>query len=143
MISLLNDYSLSDKQEDMQLNVIYNFLTHSYWAKNIGIDIVKKSIEFSLCVGVFKNSKQVGFARLISDQATYAYLADVFVLPDHRKQGLAKEMISHFQNNEELTSIRRWMLVTADSQPLYESIGWETISEPYKFMQRYNADIYL
>lgn len=135
-------YSLSEQQQDMQPTAIHAYLTTSYWAKGIPLDIVEKSIRSSLCVGVFHEGRQIGFARLITDMATFAYLADVYVLAEHGKQGLAKAMVQYLQDHEQLTQIRHWLLMTADAQSLYASLGWQQVADPRKAMQRIFPDIY-
>ncbi len=142
MTHLPNGYHLSGHRDDMQVDAIHAYLTTSYWAKGIPLDIVEQSIRGSLCVGMFHGEEQVGFARLITDMATFAYLADVYVLPEHGKQGLAKAMLQYLQDHEELQQIRHWLLMTADAQSLYASMGWEQVADPRKTMQRSFPDIY-
>lgn len=142
MTTLPAGYRLSGRRQDMQPDSIHAYLTTSYWAKAIPVDIVKQSIDGSLCVGIFQGEQQIGFARLITDKATFAYLADVYVLPEHGKQGLAKTMVQYFQDHEDLQHIRHWLLMTADAQSLYASLGWQQVADPRKAMQRRFPDIY-
>ncbi|MEO9468018.1 GNAT family N-acetyltransferase [Parasphingorhabdus sp.] len=142
-MSILPDgYRLSERQQDMQPVAIHAYLTSSYWAKGIPLDIVEKSIKGSLCVGVFHEDDQISFARLVTDMATFAYLADVYVLAGHGKQGVAKAMVQYLQDHQELTQIRNWLLMTADAQSLYSSLGWQQVADPRKTMQRSFPDIY-
>ncbi len=126
--------------------MIYEYLSKaSYWAKNIPREVVEKSIGNSLCFGVYcKDETQVGFARLITDKATFAYLADVFILEQHRGKGLSKWLIEVIQSHPELQGLRRWMLGTRDAHGLYEQFGWSEIPEETRkrFMQRHFPDVY-
>lgn len=135
-------YRLSEQKQEMQPVAIHAYLTTSYWAKGIPLDIVEKSINGSFCVGMFHENLQIGFARLITDMATFAYLADVYVLPEHGKQGLAKAMVQYLQDHQDLTQIRNWLLMTADAQSLYAGLGWQQVADPRKAMQRSFPDIY-
>lgn len=134
---------ISSDKEQLDIEVIHNFLCfNSYWAKGISKEIVQKSIDNSaLCFGVYKKSKssqireQIGFARVISDLATFAYIADVFILPDHRGIGLSKKLIQTIIEHPELTDIRRAMLATKDAHKLYEKFGFREISDTNLFME--------
>jgi GNAT superfamily N-acetyltransferase len=97
----------------------------------------------SFCVGMFdEENEQVAFARLITDRATFAYLADVFVLPAHRGQGLARQMLEALQGHPDLQGLRRWLLFTRDMQPLYAKLGWTPIPHPERCMERHEVDLY-
>ena len=138
----MSGYRLSDDRGEMQVPAIHAYLTRSYWAEGIPLEIVERSIAGSLCVGVFDGVEQVGFARGVTDRATFAYLADVYVLEAHRGLGLARRMVEHLHAHPELQGLRNWLLITRDAQPLYASLGWSGIVEPGQFMQRRFPDVY-
>jgi GNAT superfamily N-acetyltransferase len=136
-------YRLSFDPADQQLDLIHAFLSGAYWSVGIPRDTVERAIAGSLCIGAFdEEGEQVGFARVISDRATFAYLADVFVLPAHRGQGLARRMLEAMQAHPELQGLRRWALFTRDMQPLYAKLGWEAYPHPERLMVRDDPDIY-
>ena len=138
-------YSISTDFSLLDADVIYNYLSkESYWAQNIPKEIVEKAIANSLCFGVYHNNNQIGFARLITDKATFAYLADVFILEEHRAQGLSKWLIEVIHVHPELQGLRRWMLGTRDAHGLYEQFGWTVMDEDTRkrFMQRHFKNVY-
>lgn len=145
-------YKITTHVSKLDLNLIHKFLSEeSYWAKGITKDIVQKSISNSLCFGLFYNEEQnipygsqVGFARLITDRATFAYLADVFIIKEYRGKGLSKWLMQIIQSHPELQNLRRWLLTTKDAHGLYKQLGWEKPSREYayRFMMRHNADVY-
>jgi GNAT superfamily N-acetyltransferase len=137
------DFELSTDRNRMDLAVIHDFLAHqSYWAKNISIEIVQKSIENSLNFGLFQGEKQIGYARVITDYATIAYLGDVFVLPFYRGQGLSKWLMETIMNHADLQGLRRWILLTADAHDLYQQFGWKPIEKPERYMDKWNPNAY-
>lgn len=136
-------YRLSFNPSDMQIAAIHAFLTQSYWAENIARDVVERAIAGSLCVGIFApDGDQVGFARVITDRATFAYLADVYVLEPHRGHGLAGRMVTALHGHPDLQGLRRWMLATSDAHPLYAALGWTAIEDSKPFMQRHFPGVY-
>lgn len=143
---LLNqDYSISTDRELLDIDCIHRFLSvSSYWAKNITIDVIQRAVEHSLCFGVYHLETQIGFARVVTDYATFAYLADVFILDEHRGKGLSKWLIETIHCHPSLQGLRRWMLVTKDAQGLYQQFGWEPIPESVigRFMQIHQPNIY-
>jgi GNAT superfamily N-acetyltransferase len=126
----------------MDVPLIHGFLTHSYWAKGIPIDVVRRSIEGSLCFGIYETGQQVGFARVVSDYATFAYLADVFVLESHRGRGLSKRLMAAVVAHPQLQHLRRWLLATSDAHGLYEQFGFRPLAIPARFMERHDPDVY-
>jgi GNAT superfamily N-acetyltransferase len=124
------------------LDLIHKFLTNCYWAEGVPRDVVARSIENSLCFGVFAREKQVGFARVITDYATYAYLGDVFILEAHRGQGLSKFLMECIAHHPELQALHRWTLVTRDAHGLYEQFGFKPLAKPERFMELHMPDIY-
>ena len=134
---MTEQYIISDDKTRLDISLIQQFLSQeSYWAQNVPLDIVERSIANSLCFGVYKQEQQVGFARVITDQATFAYLSDVFILPDHRGKGLSKQLIETISNWPSLQGLRRWVLITRDAHTLYEQFGFTALDKPEIFMQR-------
>ena len=137
------DYRLSDEAAALQVDAIHAYLTRSYWSPGIGRDLVARAIAGSLCVGVYDAAgAQVGFARVVSDRATFAHLADVYVLEDHQGRGIASAMLRHFHDHPDLQRLRRWTLNTLDAHSLYERHGWTRITDgdPTPFMQRHDPN---
>jgi GNAT superfamily N-acetyltransferase len=135
--------SVTSDRARMDLAMIYAFLAQdSYWAKNIPRETVERAIEHSLCFGAFDGDAQVGFARVITDYATFAYLADVFVLPSHRGRGIAKEIMEAIATHPELHGLRRWHLVTRDAHSLYAQFGFEPIDAPERHMMKLRRNAY-
>lgn len=139
----MGNFIVSCDKSKFQIEKIHSFLTNSYWAKGINIETVKISIENSLCFGVFDESEnQVGFARLVTDYATFAYLADVYILEEYRGLGLSKRLMTAIAGHEIFPKLRRLMLATRDAHGLYKSFGFEEITNPEIFMQIARPDIY-
>jgi GNAT superfamily N-acetyltransferase len=124
------------------LELIHGFLGRSYWARGIPRELVERSIRHSLCFGVYEGSRQVGFARVISDYATFAYLSDVFVLESHRGRGLASLLVRAIRAHPSLQGLRRWLLSTRDAQPLYARHGFVPVAAPGDFMEICPPDPY-
>jgi GNAT superfamily N-acetyltransferase len=122
--------------------VIAEFLASSYWANGIPRATVEKSLEGSLCFALLDGDRQVGFARVISDRATIAYLGDVFILPEYRGKGLAKWLMGCVMSHPDLQGLRRWMLATRDAHGLYEQFGFKPLKNPDRFMERHNPNPY-
>jgi GNAT superfamily N-acetyltransferase len=130
------DYLFSDDKAKLQIEVVYQYLSkESYWAQNIPLAIVQAAIEGSCCFGVYKNDIQIGFARVISDKATFGYLADVFILPEHRGKGLSKELMRMIMDAPYLQGLRRVMLATKDAQGLYTQFGFNALATPERIME--------
>ena len=139
------DYLISTDPSLLDTGVVHSYLSgESYWAKNIPRDVVEKSIANSLCFGIYHQTEQIGFARLITDKATFAYLADVFIVGKHRGKGLSKWLMQVIHGHPELHGLRRWVLVTGDAHGLYEQFGWTAFDEDTRkrFMQKHNKNIY-
>jgi GNAT superfamily N-acetyltransferase len=126
----------------LDMDVIHGFLAQSYWARGIPRALVERAVRNSLCFGLYEGDRQVGFARVITDQATFAYLADVFVVASHRGRGLAKELIAAVVAEPRLQGLRRWMLATRDAHSLYARFGFEPLAAPDVFMQLHAPDVY-
>ena len=136
------DYIITTDRSKFDIHAIHDFLSHAYWSKDIPFDTVKRSIENSLCFGVFHDEKHIGFARIITDYATIAYLGDVYILPEHRGHGLSKWLMEQVTSHPELQGLRRWILATRDAHKLYEQFGWTALSKPDRFMERFDPDVY-
>jgi GNAT superfamily N-acetyltransferase len=163
------DYIITTDKDRLDIDFIHSFLTSSYWAEGISGKVVARSTEGSLCFGVFLNNpptpaasagkpttpasagkpiapasagKQVGFARMITDQATFAYLADVFIDEDHRGKGLSKWLMKVILSHAGLQGLRRIMLATRDAHALYAQLGFTPINNPERWMQMHNPEVY-
>jgi GNAT superfamily N-acetyltransferase len=120
----------------LDLDVVHGYLSRSYWAKGIPRETVERSMVGALCFGAFAGGRQIGFARVITDRATFAYLADVFVLEEHRGRGVASRLMEAIREHPELQNLRRWLLVTRDAHPLYEKFGFRGLAHPEWLMER-------
>lgn len=138
IVTVVKDaFTISTSKEKLQVAVIHDYLANqSYWAANIPLQIVEQTIQHSLCFGLYHNETQIGYARLITDYCTFAYLADVFLLPAYRGQGLAKWMMEIMIEHPNLQGLRRWLLATRDAHELYRKIGFEPLDKPQNIMQR-------
>jgi GNAT superfamily N-acetyltransferase len=133
-----------DDRARMDVAVIHGFLSQdSYWAKNVPREVLERAIAHSLCVGAFDDDAQVGFARVVTDYATFAYVADVFVLPSYRGRGISKQLMDALVNHRELRELRRWHLVTRDAQGLYAQFGFTPIDVPERHMMKVVKDAYV
>ncbi len=135
-------YLVTTDRTNLDLRVIHGFLRGSYWAAGIPFEVVERSIRNSLAFGLFYDEEQVGFARVVTDRATFAYLADVFVLEGHRGRGLSRWLMEVVLSHPELQGLRRWMLATADAHGLYERYGFAALKTPEIFMERHDPDVY-
>ena len=135
----MEDISISTNKLQLDPYVIHNFLSKAYWSENIPKWIGKKAIENSLCFGVYDADKQIGFARVVTDYTTFAFLADVFILEEYRGKGLSKKLMAEVMNHPELKTIRRWMLVTKDAHGLYKQFGWTPLDQPERWMNKFNG----
>lgn len=122
--------------------MVTEFLTTSYWAQDVPASIVSRSIEGSLCFALRNETRQIGFARVISDRATIALLNDVFVLPEFRGRGLGKWLVECVMSHPELQGLKAWVLVTRDAHELYRKYGFKALARPERYMELRNADIY-
>ena len=133
-------YLISTDPGRLDLGVVHGFLKDSYWAQGVPLEVVERSVENSLVFGVYWGNEQVGFARVVTDRATFAYLADVFVLEEHRGRGLGRWMVEVVLSHPELRGLRRWMLATADAHGLYWGYGFRELANPEIFMERKDAN---
>jgi GNAT superfamily N-acetyltransferase len=136
-------FTISTDPSKLDITLIHRFLSQeSYWAKNVPREVVERSIEHSLPFGVFDGERQIGFARVITDYAVYAYVADVFVVPEYRGRGAAKELMQAIRSHPELQGLRRWHLVTRDAGGLYRQFGFRELSTPERHMEIVVANPY-
>lgn len=130
--------------DDIDLALVHGFLSgESYWAADIPLETLERALRHSVCCsGHLDGVGQVAFARAVTDQATFAYLADVFVLPQHRGKGFGRAVVEALMADPRLQGLRRWHLVTRDMQRLYAGIGFEPLTQPERHMQRHDPDVY-
>jgi GNAT superfamily N-acetyltransferase len=152
------EFLVSTDRARLNLDVTYGFLTSCYWAKGIPRDVVARSIEHSLCFGIYDGTAeksprlakearpaapvQVGFARVISDFATVAYVGDVFVVDTHRGRGLGKWLMECITQHPALQNLRRWILTTRDAHGLYSQVGFTPVKSPERYMELHRPDVY-
>jgi GNAT superfamily N-acetyltransferase len=137
------EFVISTDPARLELDVIHNFLTNCYWAKGIPREVVARSIEHSLCFGIYDGSGAlVGFARVISDFATIAYLGDVFVLESYRGCGLSKWLLECVVQHPALQNLRRWILLTRDAHGLYAQSGFTPLKTPERYMEMHQPNVY-
>ena len=149
------EFLISTDPARLDLDVIHNFLTNCYWARGIPREVVERSIEHALCFGIYDGTTprlakgarhgapvQVGFARVISDFATVAYVGDVFVLESHRGRGLSKWLMECITQHPALQNLRRWILTTHDAHGLYAQVGFTPVKAPERYMERHDPNVY-
>ncbi|MCZ4223100.1 GNAT family N-acetyltransferase [Pedobacter rhodius] len=138
-----NGFIFSDNKELIKIDAVHHYLSEvSYWAKNIPLETVKKSIENSLCFGIYKDNEQVGFARWVTDKATFAYLCDVYVAQQYRGLGLAKKLMAFMIFHPDLQGLRRYQLTTLDAHELYRQFGFSALKNPERQMAIVTENIY-
>lgn len=137
------DIEISTDPERLDVPLIHRWLSEqSYWARGVPLDVVRRAIDHSICFGVYLEGRQVGFARAVTDRATHAWLADVFILDEYRGRGYGKALIAAILDHPELQGLRRWLLATRDAHGLYTQYGFEPLPEPGRFMIRPNPNPY-
>ncbi|MFN0292434.1 GNAT family N-acetyltransferase [Pedobacter helvus] len=138
-----NGFIFSDDRNLVDVKAVHHYLsTQSYWAKNISYELVEKSINNSLCFGIYKAKQQVGFARWVTDSATFAYLCDVYIAEEFRGLGLSKKLMSLMLFHADLQGLRRYHLATLDAHGLYEQFGFKAIENPERHMGIVFKDLY-
>jgi GNAT superfamily N-acetyltransferase len=137
-----DQYEISTDHSRLDIAVIHDFLRSSYWAQGISRAVVERSIQHSLCFGAFSGGQQVGFARVITDFAAFAYVADVFVVPEHRGRGVAKMLMRAIVEHPELQALRRILLATRDAHGLYAQFGFQPLAHPEHFMTIHKPEVY-
>ncbi len=134
------EYTISTDKSRLDIGVIHSFLDISYWAAGRSVETIRRSIENSIPFGLYKGDQQVGFARVITDYATFAWIADVFVLEPHRGQGLSKWLMEVIISHPELQGFRRWVLATKDAHELYRKFGFNELKLPERWMERHDPN---
>jgi GNAT superfamily N-acetyltransferase len=135
-------YEISTDAARVDVKAVHEFLAASYWSPGVPLAVVERAIENSICVGAYVAGAQVGFARMVTDRATFAYLADVYVLEPHRGRGLSKRMLQALLQLEALQGLRRMMLVTRDAHGLYRPFGFTALAAPERVMELHRPDAY-
>ena len=135
-------YEISSDPARLDLDAIHDFLSQSYWSPGIPRSVVERAIANSLCFGVYRSGVQVGFARVITDKATFAYLAEVFILSEHQGQGLAQRLLTEVLQHPELQGLRRMLLFTRDAHTLYAKFGFKPLANPERVMDLHWPDVY-
>ena len=135
-------FTISTDTNRLDRERIHGFLKGSYWAPGISREVVDRSIEGALCFGVYDESAQVGFARVITDRATFAYVADVFVLESHRGRGLSVWLMEAIRAHPDLQNLRRWILMTRDAHGLYEKFGFRRMADTGRCMEILDREVY-
>ncbi len=144
LISLKSgEYLISNDKSLLNISVIHQYLRESYWAKDIPLEIVERSIENSFCIGVYLREVQIGFARIVTDYATYGYLADVFILEEHRGIGLSKKLMAYVMALDFVKLFRRFSLGTRDAHTLYSKYGFTALKAPERMMELHQPDVYV
>ena len=136
-----NNYLISTDKNKIDVDYVHGFLSQSYWSPGVPLKIVKKAMKGSLCFGVYFRNRQIGYARMVTDKATFAYLADVFIDENHRGKGLAKWLVEMILAHPQLQGLRRILLATKDAHKLYEQCGFTSINNPERYMV-YNPAAY-
>ena len=137
------DYLISTDPARLDVEVIHGFLRESYWAEGIPRELVERAILNSLCFGVYSRNQQIAFARVVSDYATFAYIADVFVLAPWRGRGISKALMAEIVHHPDLQQLRRWLLGTKDAHGLYQRYGFTAPRFPERQMERTDPGVYL
>lgn len=135
-------FCISTDREKLDIAYIHCFLSGSYWAENIPFEIVSRSIEHSLCFGVYEDNRQIGFARVVTDYATFGYLADVFIDEAYRGRKLSKWLMEIIMGHPQLQGFRTWQLATRDAHGLYAGFGFAIPNNPERLMRKVVPDIY-
>jgi len=138
----LDDYTITTDKTRFDIVAIHAFLSQSYWSPGVPLAIVERAIANSLAFGVLLGEEQVGFARVITDRSTFAYLADVYILEAHRGIGLSKRLLQAIRTHEDLQQLRRFLLATKDAHELYARFGFKPLANPARMMEILNPDVY-
>jgi GNAT superfamily N-acetyltransferase len=134
-----DNFTISDEPERLQPEVIVQYLARAYWSNQRPRAVIEKSLKHSLCFGVYENQTQIGFARVVTDHATFAYLADVFILESHQGHGLGKWLVQTILEHPDLQGLRRWMLATRDAHGLYAQFGFTALENPDRYMTKFDS----
>lgn len=141
-IAAMHDYVVTSDPLRVDVDAVHQFLANSYWARGIPKHLVERAISNSVCFNVLSDDQQVGFARVVTDKAAFAYLADVYILEPHRGKGLSKRLMEAVRDHPDLQGLRRMMLATRDAHGLYSRFGFKGLAAPDRFMEAHNPDAY-
>jgi GNAT superfamily N-acetyltransferase len=136
------EIEISTERARMDVDAIREFLARSYWAEKIPREVVAAAIENSLCFGAFDRVRQIGFTRVVTDYATFAYVADVYVLEEYRGRGISKMLMAAMRAHPGLQGLRRWHLATRDAHGLYRQFGFSALADPGRHMELVDAEVY-
>ena len=136
------EYEFTTEKRRMDVDTIHDYLRQSYWSPDIAREVVERAIDGSICFGIFDQAKQIGFARVVTDKATFAYLADVFILEPHRGKGLSKRLMKIIFEHPDLQRLRRFLLATRDAHGLYQRFGFTELGDPARFMELHRPHAY-
>jgi GNAT superfamily N-acetyltransferase len=136
------EYAMSTDPTRLDLVSVHRYLSASYWSPGLPMDVLTRAVAGSLCFGLYYGAEQVGFARVITDRATFAYLCDVYVLDAHRGRGLGQWLLEAVVAHPALQGLRRFVLVTRDAHGLYERFGFRPLARPEGYMEVYQPDVY-
>lgn len=143
MVIERDGFQISTDRSQLDLDAIHEFLSNeSYWAQNRTREQTRTAIENSICFGLYENERQIGFARVVSDRATFAYLGDVYVVEEFRGRGLSKWLMQAVIDHPDLQGLRRWVLATRDAHGLYKQFGFDEFRHPLRWMERPAPDAY-
>lgn len=137
------DFTITDRREHLDVDLIHEVLHASYWAQGISRAVVARSLDHSLCLGLYRCHEQIGFGRAVTDRATFAYLSDFFIVSAWRGRGLGAWLLSCFLEHPELDGLRRWMLATKDAHGLYARHGFAPLASPDWFMEIHDPSVYV
>lgn len=135
-------YEITCDATRFDISAIHGFLSQAYWCTGVPRAVVERAIDNSLCFGVFYHAQQVGFARVVTDKATFAYLADVYILPEHRGKGLSLRLLETVVRHADLQGLRRVLLATRDAHALYAKFGFKPLAAPDRIMEIHNPNVY-
>jgi GNAT superfamily N-acetyltransferase len=136
------DYTVSTDPARLDFDALHAYLAQSYWSPGVPRAVIERAAANSLCFGLFHHTEQVGYARVVSDRATFAYLCDVYVLEAHRGKGLSKWLMQLVSAHPDLQGLRRFMLATKDAHGLYAQFGFTPLANPARMMEIHQPDIY-
>lgn len=136
------EYLISTDKKKLDVDVIYNFISKSYWGQDLTIEKVRRAIENSLCFGIYINDTQIGFTRVITDFTGFAFIADVFIVENFQGRGLSKWLMKVILDYPELQELRRWLLATKDAHSLYKKFGFKQLENPLQFMELHDSKKY-
>lgn len=135
-------YEITTDRSRMDVQAIHAFLSQSYWSPGVPLSVVERAMQNSLCFAILSEGRHVGFARVVTDRATFGYLADVHVLEEHRGRGLSKRLMRAVMEHPDLQGLRRMMLATRDAHGLYEQYGFKPLASPAVMMEVHDPDVY-